>query len=99
MKMTERELSEIKQRVESASPGPWRSFIEGRDHTSGSSFIMTGVGEGQEISDVLRGEDLEFPGISGEDQDFIANARQDIPRLLDHISILNREIQELKNGG
>jgi hypothetical protein len=26
----------------SADPPPWRSMIEGRDHTTGDSFIMTG---------------------------------------------------------
>ena len=35
------EINDIKERCEKATPGPWKSYIEGRDHTSGSSFIAT----------------------------------------------------------
>jgi hypothetical protein len=72
------ELKQIRQRCESAKPGPWKSFVEGRDHTSGNSFIMTGSGKN-------RGQDIELSGATVADQDFIAHARQDIPRLLDEI--------------
>ena len=40
--MTESELKEIEDRCNKATKGPWVSIIEGRDQTSGSSFIMTG---------------------------------------------------------
>src|SRR5882757_7084383 len=53
--------------------GPWKSYIEGRDHTSDSNFIMTG------------GEDIELLGATEADQVFIAHARQDIPQLLAEI--------------
>jgi len=75
MGITVEELQVIQQRYERASPGPWRSMIEGRDHASGSSFIMTGPPES-------RGRDIELSGGTTEDQDFIAHARQDIPRLV-----------------
>lgn len=78
MELTDQELQAIQQRYERASPEPWRSMIEGRDHTSGSSFIMTGVPES-------RGTDIELSGATTEDQDFIAHARQDIPRLVAEI--------------
>jgi hypothetical protein len=81
--MSEAELGEIRQRCDAATPGPWKSFIEGRDHTSGSSFIMTGSGQN-------RGNDIELSGATAADQDFIAHARQDIPRLLDEIARLRR---------
>lgn len=68
------ELREIMARCNAASPGPWESYIEGRDHLCGSDFIMTG-GE-------IRGEDIELTGATHADQDFIASARQDIPRLV-----------------
>jgi hypothetical protein len=70
------DLPAIRQRCARATAGPWKSFIEGRDHTSGSSFIMTG------------GEDIELLGATEEDQDFIAHARQDIPLLLAEIDRL-----------
>lgn len=77
--MTEEELAEIKQRCDAATPGSWISFIEGRDHSSGSNFIMTGSGE-----------DIELTGATDADQDFIANSRQDIPRLLAEIERLKK---------
>lgn len=80
------ELGEIRERCEAASPGPWRSLIEGRDHTSGSSFIMTGEGAN-------RGNDIELGGGTAADQDFIAHARQDVPRLLAEIAHLKRKMR------
>lgn len=81
--LTGAELQEIRRRCDAATPGPWQSFIEGRDHTSGSSFIMTGRGKG-------RGCDIELNGATTADHDFIAHARQDIPRLLDEIARLRK---------
>jgi hypothetical protein len=80
--ITEAELKVIEERTAKAQAGPWKAYIEGRDHESGSDFIMTG--EGTE-----RGEDIEMIGATQADFDFIANARQDIPRLI-------KEIRELK---
>lgn len=42
---------------------------------------MTGFGDS-------RGEDIELSGATADDQDFIAQARQDIPRLLKEIERL-----------
>ena len=79
--MTDEELQEMQLRCDLASIGPWKSYVEGRDHSSGSDFIMTGEGD-------KRGEDIELTGATIADQDFIANARQDIPRLIDEIKRL-----------
>lgn len=68
--VSEEELQEIERRCQAATPGPWHSFIEGRDHTSGSNFIRTA------------GEDIEVVAAEPSDQDFMAHARQDVPRLL-----------------
>jgi len=40
-----------------------------------------------------RGNDIELFGATTADQDFIAHARQDIPRLLDEILHLKDEIK------
>jgi hypothetical protein len=80
--MTKDELEEIKARYEATSIAPWVSFIEGRDCESGSSFIMTGIEKGGNIWGSNRGEDLEICGATTADLDFIAHARQDIPRKL-----------------
>ncbi len=80
--LSEEELQEIEKRVSQAQAGPWKAYIEGRDHESGSSFIMTGT-ESQ------RGEDIDLLGATTADFDFIANARQDIPKLIQAIRELN----------
>ena len=85
--LEKQELDAIRLRCKNATPGPWTSFIEGRNHTSGSSFIMTGIGES-------RGKDIELSGATIADQDFIAHARQDIPRLIDEIERLKSVTQE-----
>ena len=80
------ELNQIKQRCDKATSGPWVSYIEGRDHTSGSNFIMTGNKNN-------RGEDIELIGGTIYDQDFIAHARQDIPNLINEIKRLKKLIK------
>ena len=77
------ELRAIRARCDAATRGPWRAFIEDRDHESGSDFIMTGGPQD-------RGPDLEISGATRADLDFIAHARQDIPRLLDLIATLSK---------
>ena len=86
--MTIKEILEIKERLNSVSPGPWISYVEGRDFTSGTSFIM--IGNGNE-----RQEDIEMPGVKIEDQDFIAAARQDIPKLVEEVLRLKKIVGEL----
>ena len=77
------ELEEIRLRFSKATKSPWVSYVEGRDHTSGSDFIMTGNTED-------RGNDIELSGATVADQDFIAHARQDIPLLLNEIKLLKK---------
>jgi len=78
------DLRKIRDRCEAATPGPWWASLEGRDHTSGSDVIMTGKkGIGFEISDA-----------TAADHDFIARARQDVPRLLAEVSRLRRLLEE-----
>jgi len=86
--MTEIEIKEIEDRYKMASPGPWKSLIEGRDVESGDSFIMTGVAEGEDIWSEKRGEDIYLTGATTADQDFIAHAREDIPKLISEIKRL-----------
>ncbi|MGD9965582.1 MAG: hypothetical protein AB7T59_03615 [Hyphomonadaceae bacterium] len=80
-KISETYIRELRSLLSKVSPGPWVSLVEGRDHTSGSSFIKTGA-------DGDRGEDIELLGGSPADQDFIARARQDVPLLLDEVERL-----------
>lgn len=72
---SELELQEMEVRAAAAQPGPWKSWVEGRDFLGGSNFIQTGEGAD-------RGEDIEMTGGTVADQDFMAAARQDVPRLV-----------------
>jgi hypothetical protein len=83
--MSNEELDVIKSRYEATTIAPWVSFIEGRDCESGSSFIMTGIAKGENIWGETRGEDIYLSGATNADMDFIAHARQDIPKLLEEI--------------
>lgn len=80
--LSESELIRIQRLCEAATGGPWRAFIEGRDHEAGSSFIRTS------------GNDIELSGATQADYDFIASARQDVPRLIKEVLALRKEIDE-----
>lgn len=71
--ITDAWLEELAQKFRATTPGPWTSFVEGRDVDSGSSFIQTG------------GEDIYLQGATDADQDFIAAARQALPLLIDEV--------------
>lgn len=43
--LTDKDLKDISDRCNKATNGPWKSFIEGRDHESGSDFIQTPDGD------------------------------------------------------
>ena len=79
--LTDADLDVILERCRAASPGPWTSSVEGRDHFSGSSFIQVGSG-------ASRRDDIELSGASLADQDFIAHARQDVERLVAEVKRL-----------
>ena len=83
--ITEEELNEIEKRFTLAQPGPWQAYIEDRDHESGSNFIMTGHRD-------QRGDDIEMTGGTDADFDFIANARQDVPRLVKEIRAMQEKL-------
>ena len=83
------DLQMLRNLSNAGSPPPWRSYIEKRDHLSGSSFIM--VGEADQ-----RGDDMyvtrDAAPASNEDQDLIAAARTFLPLLLDEIERLRRVV-------
>jgi hypothetical protein len=68
--ITDEELDQMEARLRDATSGPWTSYVEGREHMSGSSFIQTPT------------VDIELSGATVADQDFIAHAREDLPKLL-----------------
>jgi hypothetical protein len=79
------ELEAIEARCEAVSPGPWKSFIEGRDHWSGDDFIRVGDSDDEPDMYVSRATPEGLRPASRQDLDFIAAARQDVPRLVAEI--------------
>lgn len=75
--LTTESFKQIYQQNKKSTLMPWNSYFEGRDHVSGSSFLMT------------QNEDIEICGISIENQDFIAECRTVLPLLLEEIIHLN----------
>lgn len=87
-RLTDAEIHELRQLCERATPAPWRAMVEGRDHSSGDSFIMVGREDD-------RDEDMYVSRDSGPaahtDLDFIAAARNYLPRLLEELEELRAE--------
>jgi hypothetical protein len=80
--LSDKYLNEVRTRCDAATNDPWISLIEGRDHLSGESMIVHGINGAE--------DDLYLRGATVQDQDFIAHARQDIPKLLDEIQRLRK---------
>jgi hypothetical protein len=85
------ELAAIEARCRAASPGPWKSFVEGRDHWSGDDFVRVGDDDDQPDMYVSRATADGLRPASVHDLDFIAGARQDVPRLLAEIRRLRSQ--------
>ena len=94
--LSDADLDEIERRAESASPGPWQAFIEDRDHQSGDTIIRMG-GDDPLVPDIYVHDSLPGPTfvrVPDADLDFIAEACQDIPRLLAEV----RRLREPNSG-
>lgn len=77
--LADRELEAIARRCQAATPGPWRPFLESEGGLGGSSVIWVSDDENEADLYVWLGATLA----PDADFDFVASARQDIPRLLD----------------
>ena len=88
------ELAAMKARIEATTPGPWTSYFEGRDHFSGDSFIQTSTQDIYIAADDYAGGGGHFAA----DQDFIAHARQDMPRLIAEVERLRAGLGRLAKG-
>lgn len=72
--MTEQRLTEIRERLDAATPGPWQCT-----HTRGDgSFIWTDMADGEVVASLVY-QDL--------DARFIAHAPQDIADLLEAVQV------------
>lgn len=76
-------IQDIKERLSRTRENEWVVYLEGRDFTGGSSFIMVHFGE-------ERLNDIEIFGVNDNELDFIANSKNDIKFLLDEIDRLKK---------
>ena len=91
MTVTEEMLRAIEERCKAASPGPWKAFVEGRDHFGGDDMIRIGGLDDSE-PDMYVSRDRK--PASEADLDFIASARQDLPMLVAEV----RRLRDLLQG-
>jgi hypothetical protein len=92
--LSDDELDRMEARTEASLPGPWEAFVEGRDHLGGDDFIRTG-GLDDDAPDMyvtLDHWNSEPARPAGPAVlDFIAAARQDVPRLIAEVRRLRRQ--------
>lgn len=88
--ITPEELTAIRERAEKATPGPWGwSDAKVRD----GKYVFVPQGSYLAGTLIMFGDTYE----NGEqDADFIAHAREDIPRLLDALEAAFAEIERLQ---
>jgi hypothetical protein len=88
--LCDEELQRIERLVDAATAGPWISCLVGRDAQAESNCIE--LGSCNELGSFLC---VELLGGSVADQEFVASARQDIPRLLREVRALRARLDSL----
>lgn len=84
------ELDGVERLVEAASAGPWFSHVVGRDTEAVSTCIELGF-----CNELGSFESMRLVGGTVADQDFIAGARQYLPRLLREVRVLRARLESL----
>jgi hypothetical protein len=82
-RLSEDELDRIERLAQAATVGPWLSYIVDRDDGAGWNRVELGI-----CNDLGSFHSMELVGASIADQDFIASARQDVPRLVREVRAL-----------
>ena len=91
--LTDEELDRIEARANASLPAPWEAFVEGRNHWSGDDFIRTGGLDdaGPDMYVMLSyWDDAPAKPADATVLDFIASARQDVPRLVAEVRRLRQ---------
>ncbi|MCX5213802.1 hypothetical protein OG689_31805 [Kitasatospora sp. NBC_00240] len=102
--LSEDELSAIERRAAAATPGPWIGCLESRHGIGGSSFIeLPGDEEVHDEFYLTRATGgRQVGGVDAQtdaDIEFIAGARQDVPRLLDEARRLRAAPEAARRAG
>lgn len=87
--MTDKELAEIRARCEAATKGPWVECRNG----GGDDFLYSIDSEPTGLP-IVKADCGVYPP-EKEDADFIAHAREDIPKLLAEVERLRKQVAEL----
>jgi hypothetical protein len=94
--MTEKELQEIKARVEKASPGPWEPTRKDYSHNGSDAFDWIIKGCWFRRTSTIGDRLDENNSQAKHDRDFIAHSRTDIPKLIKWVEKLEKQNQELR---
>lgn len=89
---SDEELDRIERLSEAATQGPWISYVAGRDIGAESNCIEVGT-----CNELGSFKSIGVSGGTVADQDFIASARQDVPRLLREVRILRARLDSLRD--
>lgn len=89
---TDQDLNRIERLIDAATEGPWYSYVVGRDAEAGSSCIEVGA-----CNELGSFQSIEIVGGTVADQDFIASARQDLPKLLLEVRRLRSCLESLRD--
>lgn len=89
---TDEDLNRIERLIDAATDGPWYSYVVGRDAETGSNCIEVGA-----CNELGSFKSIELVGGTIADQDFIASARQDLPRLLLEVRRLRSCLEALRD--
>lgn len=89
--LSDEDLERIERLAEAATPGPWFSYVIGRDPEAVSNCIELGS-----CNELGSFKSIELSGGAAADQDFIASARQDVPRLLTEVRKLRARLDALR---
>jgi hypothetical protein len=92
--LDESDLQRIQWRAEAATAGPWYSYVVGRDVEAAGETSRIELGWCNELGSF---KSMELVGATVADQDFIANAREDVPRLLLEVRILRARLEALRD--
>ncbi|WP_345695955.1 hypothetical protein [Kitasatospora terrestris] len=97
--MTDEQLDEIEERAARATPGPWVPVLETRGATGGGSCLLVdpvGTGVDDEIywTRFIGQREVRSPDAQLDaDLDFVAGAREDVPRLLAEVRRLRAALR------
>lgn len=88
--LPDEELDRMECLVAAATAGPWVSYVAGREPEAASSCLELGV-----CNELGSFRTVELIGATSADQDFMASARQDLPRLLREVRALRAYLGSL----